>query len=244
MALFNLFRRRFRLTPAQRRRVERMPLDEWNFKYGRPPFFIVGPARSGTAYVAELLTAAGLPTGHEDMFGAYGFDARPELRGDSSWLAVPFLGDIPAACPIVFQTRDPLKVVESNFRIRFLQRDSKFDRFVQAVLGARLPASATPLERCVLYVVEWIEMIRAHQSRLVLTSRLESLAASDVDAIGRCVGHPIEPLRAAAALAALPKNVNTKLHRKVSVAADWSAVSVELRDRLQRLRAELGYGSL
>lgn len=242
MALFNLFRRRFRLTPAQRRRVERMPLDEWKYKYDRPPFFIVGPARSGTAYIAEVLTAAGVPTGHEDMFGKYGFDARPELRGDSSWLAVPFLEDIPAVCPIVFQTRDPVKVVESNFRIRFLQRDSKFDEFARAVLGARLPAAAAPLERCVLYVVEWLEMIRLHQDRIVLTRRLESLDASDVSAMGAAVGYPIEPERAADAIAAIPKNVNTKLHRKTAVAVDWSGVSAELRDRLHRLRDELGYG--
>lgn len=241
MKLSDLFRRKFQLSPAQRQRVQRLPVERWKRQHGRPPFFLVGPARSGTGYIAALLTSLDVPTGHEAMFGAYGFKARLELCGDSSWLAVPFLDDIPSACPVLFQARNPIRIVQSNFEIGFLQRGSKFDQFAAAVLGAKLPAGASPLESSILYVLAWMDAIRRRQDRLAYTYRLEAIGVETVLEICAQVGVSMDAGRVERALASLPRNVNDKAHKKTGRTLDWNAASPELRRRLQDLAVALGY---
>lgn len=76
-------------------------------------FVVSGPGHSGTGFTAKVLTAAGIPCGHEAIFGPRG--VRPswpaDLLGDSSWCAAGFLGSV--TCPVFLQVRDPIKVVAS-----------------------------------------------------------------------------------------------------------------------------------
>jgi hypothetical protein len=78
-------------------------------------FIVVGTGRCGTGYVSKVLSKAGLPCGHETVYTIKGKVApkRP-LMGDSSWLAVPKLLDLPyESTKIVHIVRDPLKVFRS-----------------------------------------------------------------------------------------------------------------------------------
>ncbi len=82
---------------------------------------VTGCGRSGTAFAARLLRDLGLRVGHEAVFGPHlqAFDGFGERDGDVSWLAAPFLRDLPPDVVIVHQVRDPLAVVRSFSGIRF-----------------------------------------------------------------------------------------------------------------------------
>jgi len=82
---------------------------------------ITGTARSGTAYMGALMGGLGLRFGHEEIFGprSRSFVSWYGQNGDSSWLAAPFLDQVPEAL-IVHQVRHPLKVVRSLVGVKFL----------------------------------------------------------------------------------------------------------------------------
>jgi len=84
------------------------------------PFVVTGCARSGTTYMASVLSGLGLRVGHEVIFGprSSGFDGWQGQHGDSSWLAAPFLDQIDDAL-VFHQIRHPLKVVRSLVGVRF-----------------------------------------------------------------------------------------------------------------------------
>jgi hypothetical protein len=96
----------------------------------RPNFVVTGTGRSGTAYMARLLSAAGHSCGHEELFTPHtsGPPAFGERQGDSSWLAAPFLPGLPEGCVVLHQVRNPLEVLRSFLGIQM------FDD------GFRLPA--------------------------------------------------------------------------------------------------------
>ena len=110
------------------------------------PFIITGCARSGTAYTSRLLTAAGVPCTHEEVFSlevaetvsADGWRAAcrrwrkpgdwadpdsdspaPPAKGESSWLAAPLLDQLPKDILVFHQLRNPLHVIRSLMRRRF-----------------------------------------------------------------------------------------------------------------------------
>jgi hypothetical protein len=84
------------------------------------PFVVTGCARSGTTYMAAVLSGLGLRVGHEVVFGprVRAFTGWHGQHGDSSWLAAPFLDQIDDAL-VFHQIRHPLKVVRSLVGVRF-----------------------------------------------------------------------------------------------------------------------------
>lgn len=77
------------------------------------PFLITGNAHSGTGWASELFTRLGFPCGHEQWFNT---DSHELLGSDSSWLAVPFLDELPVGTPIIHLVRHPVKVLKSYLR--------------------------------------------------------------------------------------------------------------------------------
>ena len=121
---------------------------------GEPRFVVVGTGRSGTAYTARLLTAAGITTGHEEWWSVSGWQ-RKGLVGDSSWFAAPHLRDFDG---FVFnQVRDPLAVVNSLIkspergladearRRTLILRGDVVEQAVTIALGWRRLCDALPL---------------------------------------------------------------------------------------------------
>jgi hypothetical protein len=88
---------------------------------GPRPFVVTGCARSGTAYMAAVFSRLGLSCGHEVVFGprTRRFDGFGGQHGDSSWLAAPFLAQLPDDTLILHRVRHPLKVVRSLLGVRF-----------------------------------------------------------------------------------------------------------------------------
>lgn len=80
-----------------------------------------GVGRSGTAYMAAVLTAAGLPCGYEQIFNVdrlagKGSCEQPrwgDAVAESSWFAVPWLGNLPKDVFVVHLARHPLRWLES-----------------------------------------------------------------------------------------------------------------------------------
>lgn len=78
------------------------------------PFVIASTPRSGTAYMAQLLSKLGVACRHETYFDrdrqTYFMDA-PE--GCVSWLSVPFLANLPKETLILHQVRNPVQTINS-----------------------------------------------------------------------------------------------------------------------------------
>jgi hypothetical protein len=101
---------------------------------------VTGTGRSGTVYMAKVLTAAGVPCGHESMFTPepaamvkerWQGDAPPRLsqrsqdastadwvdvgtlRADASYMAVPYLAELPTTISLIHTVRHPLLVISS-----------------------------------------------------------------------------------------------------------------------------------
>ncbi len=121
-------------------------------------FLITGCGRSGTGYTAQLLTALGYQCGHEEIFSitavSGGRVAWPDTYlGDSSWLAAPYLHEMPAGTAILHQVRDPLAVVRSLVRIRLFEVPGPYLEFLASHLEGidRCP----PVEAALRYWDEW-----------------------------------------------------------------------------------------
>lgn len=91
-------------------------------------------------YTSRVLRAAGVRCGHEDMFTPWG----PRLDferfdGDSSWLSVPYLDQLPADTLVLHQLRSPMAVIESwvaRRRFRRWHPEGSFPKHVaKRVLG-------------------------------------------------------------------------------------------------------------
>jgi len=97
--------------------------------HGTPRTFVVtGSGRSGTEFISLALSAAGVRCGHEAVFGPRTTGVPPfgPWTGDASWLAAPFLADLPAGTAVLHQVRDPFSVISSWYGLRFLADDGPY----------------------------------------------------------------------------------------------------------------------
>jgi len=86
---------------------------------------ITGTGACATGAYAQYLTAAGMPCGHERIFGVRGYEwalkrlEQPECKeADSSWLAAPWLDDpILEGAFVVHLVRDPISWMESVMNV-------------------------------------------------------------------------------------------------------------------------------
>jgi len=89
-------------------------------RVGRPHFIVTGCARSATTYTGQLLSDAGCTCTHEGVFGPHtkGFSGWGTAQGDSSWLAVPFLDELPPETVVIHQVREPRAAVDALVRFQ------------------------------------------------------------------------------------------------------------------------------
>lgn len=92
---------------------------------------VTGCGRSGTGSLAEALTAAGVPCGHEEVFGVNGPVDWGNLQADASWFAAGMT--LPADVGIIHVVRNPLAVAASLYRIGLFETPPW-----RLVLGGRL----------------------------------------------------------------------------------------------------------
>ncbi|HIG10101.1 MAG: hypothetical protein ABGY71_11940 [bacterium] len=126
---------------------------------------ITGCGRSRTGYSAKPLSALDIPCGHEEVFSLQActsgeVDWPESLLAESSWLAAPFLGDLPPRTAILHQVRQSLSVIRSLARIGLFEGPSAYRSFVEEHLGGRARWGwLGALEACLRYWEEWNALV-------------------------------------------------------------------------------------
>lgn len=157
-------------------------------KKNRLKFLVTGIGRSGTVFMARLLTSAGIMCGHESIFSHEGLEeAVRKLQhqariytshvslactekwyvsyhqiAESSYLSAPFLQeDILSNVKIIHLIRNPLKVISSHcFDVNFFVDNlhAPYHEFVYKHLP-ELKKIDNHIEKCTAYYIWWNELI-------------------------------------------------------------------------------------
>ncbi len=182
------------------------PLDEHAFaaykaRQQQPGFVITGTGRSGTQYIAHVLRQVGIQCGHEDWWNPFNKHT-PDLDGDASWMAVPFLHTYQGH--VFHQVRDPLMVLNS------LRNGELFG--ADAVWFADFTNTHTPggftddLESALRFMSHWLRTV---EPRAELAWRVEDVNADLIVDLCRRIGRPTTLQQAQAAVDAIPTNLNS-----------------------------------
>lgn len=117
------------------------------------PFLVTGCGRSGTGWAAKFFTELGYPTGHESLYNPV--RSGPLVQNESSWLAVPYLDDLPEETPIIRMVRDPYDVVASVMARGFLNHPfGTYEEFVRRHRPT-IVSGSSHLERAIAWVGLW-----------------------------------------------------------------------------------------
>lgn len=213
-------------------------------------FLVTGAGRSGTGYIANVLTFLGCLTGHEDIFGPAKLrDAQeilwpPDVPGDSSWLGAPFLDALPEGTVVLHQVREPVANVRSSLRIAFFRTPSWYRSFAEQHAPTLLLGSEP--ERCLRYWLEWNRMAERASTLPQLEYfryRLEDIDAPLVTEICARIGLEVTPARIAEALEKMPRDYNTRGDKKNDGDWRWSELPPgETKRAAEKLALSYGYG--
>ena len=210
-------------------------------------FLVTGCGRSGTGYVANLLTALGLPTGHEAIFNPVNLRGDEvvwpeELPGESSWLGAPFLGCLPPETVVLHQVREPVAVVRSFLRIRFFETPSPYLDF--AVEHFPELESGPPEERALRYWIGWnqlVELATELGAGAYHRYRLEDVDAPLVEEILRALDQPLDSDRVREVVEKSPRDYNSR-GAKATDTITWSDLErLPLAAEARELAARYGY---
>jgi hypothetical protein len=232
----------------------------------KPLFVVTGCPRSGTLFTARALAALGHACGHEALFGPE-TTAVPDFgsaQGDVSWLAVPFLADLPAGTVVVHQVRHPLQVLRSLVAQRFFQtrphplmgvryrlqyRHIRFARPVTNPRFVRFAARHCPgifdlpgeVARAAHWWVVWnrrAEAAAGLPGLRYLRVRVEDLDATGLTALSAALGGTATTADAALVLAALGTATH---HGRTVPPVVLDAIPAPQREPLVALAAAYGY---
>jgi hypothetical protein len=205
-------------------------------------FVVTGSGRCGTKWMSKALTSAGVPCGHESVFGFNPEVVWPDdLVADSSWMAATRLDEVDV--PVLLMVRHPLAVVRSFVEIGFF-----------AEWDAGNPCHA-PLRRAFPWVYDgyhhvqdralamWLALTTAALGRAEMVVRLDRI---DADLFGRVLwwAGADESADAATVLDEVPPcNRHEESRQRTGVAYESSVFSLDpvLAFRARELAAILGY---
>jgi hypothetical protein len=234
-----------------------------------PPsrFIVTGCARSGTLFMAEVLSGLGHPCGHEQLFTPATTTAPDfgELQGDVSWLAAPFIGELPAGTIVLHQVRDPLATVRSLVGVRMFQTkphplmqlryrlqyhhirvarpitNARFVRFAADHCRGVFDPDDEP-SRAAAYWVRWNRMIERAADRADLLYRRYQVEALDDDLLVE-FDHLLGGSAAPAEVGAIRAGLGTSTHRarQVDELTLDDIRDTAIRDEVVQLATEFGY---
>ena len=221
-------------------------------------YVVTGCGQSGTMFAARLLSAAGLDCSHETVFSGWGpdYETAPDWRGsgrlgDSSFSAVPFLGELGGDVVVVHQVRAPLDQIGAVAGQGLLDQSPvpPWVRFVDHHVG--ILDVAPGLRRAAAYWLRWNDAVgSAADIRWGLQSIGDPTAgASLIHKLSDRVGVSVDRSRVLAAVQAVPGNVNSRAHKRRPVLLDdLGGLADEVRVAAARWQVPLsvfgdGYGN-
>jgi hypothetical protein len=232
-----------------------------------PRFVITGCARSGTLFIAEALARLGHACGHEVLYTP---DTRSVVdfgatQGDVSWLAAPFVRDLPAGTVVLHQVRAPLATVRSIVGVRMFQTKPhpmmalryrlqyyriRFARPITNARFIRFAADHCPgafslddeASRAAYYWVRWNRLIEESGSRAGLTYRRYRVEDLD-DTLLAEFDHLLGGTASIDDVAAVRAELGTSTHRarQIDAMALDDIADAPVRDELAALAKEYGY---
>ena len=202
---------------------------------------ITGCGRSGTKYLATLLTAAGMPAGHEK---AHNHQRRGEwMPGqlvDSSWMAATMLDAVDV--PVVALVRHPLRVVKSLVEIGFFGSYGAANPTHQPLRLAAPHVYGYQAEHDRALAM-WLTLTRAALSRAEMLIRLEHMSTA---LLGRllawCGGNPHRAEHAIATVGVVNRHERSRARVGAAHTGGWDIHDPELAAPAQSLAWLLGYG--
>lgn len=235
----------------------------------RRRFVVAGTGRSGTLYLARLLTACGLRTSHElahmpplplgpararevwkrrvrPHLATAGGGMGPRLEalvpfvGDCSWMCVPALPEL--TCTRVLVVRHPAATIDSMRRKRFL--GAPYAPHTAAWLRRNFELWDDGRNDEARFWVEWNDRALDH---VELVLRLEDLGPAAVAGIADRAGLAIDTDRVATAFASVSPATNTVTSARPSAGStarlDEVAPGLDdgVRAGVERMAERLGY---
>lgn len=141
-----------------------------------PVIVVAGCARSGTAFMAKLLTQGGIVCNHEILFGAPGYgEIRDEAIAESSWLATPYLAREKIRGAITMQiVRHPLKHISSMNHVHTLE-DHNFRANIYTIYKKLYLPTLDRMRVMDRYIFNWIKWNQMAEKHADFIYRLEDL---------------------------------------------------------------------
>jgi hypothetical protein len=204
-------------------------------------FVVTGSGRCGTKWISKALTRAGVPCGHESVFGPGPEVVWPnDLAADSSWMAATQLDEMDV--PVLLLVRHPLAVVRSLVEIGFFAEWDQGNP-CHAPLRRAFPLVYdwdTPQDRA---LEMWLSLTTAALGRAEMVVRLEQIDAALFSRVLWWAGAD-ESADAGATLDEVPPcNRHEESRQRTGVTHDpvWGAHDPVLACRARELATTLGY---
>jgi hypothetical protein len=168
------------------------------------PLVITGCQRSGTAYIAALITASGYWCSHERFFRELEWFGPKPTTVEASWAALPHLGEIDAH--VVHQIRHPLSVVASMLSRRtFAGAGRRSARWAAKHVPSTRVDTDTEVMWAMRYWLAWNLAVERHAHHMW---RLEDLTPDVVAEVLTSCGRPVIAQRVEQGAAVLPERIN------------------------------------
>jgi hypothetical protein len=229
-------------------------------------FVVAGCSRSGTTYMAKLMTALGFPCSHERIFNICriyeskwdlsdpmtAFSEPEAAQGDASFLSIPYLDQLPKGTVILHQVRDPLKVIRSHMGMRFFaepyvpsiylaEEHLDFLDFLKRH-APEIFEVENEIGRCMRYWYHWnrlAERVEDYPDYTYIRYRVEDLNQDTLHSILRKADLDADEQRCEQALAEVSTTTNT---RPRDLSWTWANLPAGLeREQVAELAAIYGY---
>ena len=228
-------------------------------------FIVTGCSRSGTTYMSALLSELGLACGHERVFNIFPvMELKPpfdfatlfgDKDGDSSFLAAPYVNELPAGSVVLHQIRHPVHVIRSHMGIRYFAPDYQPSIYLADnhpdfldVIRRHCPqifVDADELRRTMRYWILWNKMVQEASTALhvrYLRYRVEELDLPLLLRILELLRVDVPEETVTQALAMVSQSTNARLRDD---AVSWEALpDGRLKSAIAQLAASYGYDDL
>lgn len=133
------------------------------------PFLVTGCGRSGTTWASHIFTRLGYPTWHERQFSTSTFG--PLVVPEASWLAMPFVDQLPSDVRILRMVRNPYDVISSimqlDFQVGRPDTGNAHDAFLLEHGSSFITDPDDKLTRAIRWVTTWDYPLNDHDHLVI-----------------------------------------------------------------------------